>query len=83
MKKLLLLSIAILFISCKKESESKVYLGKNKDFEIEFLFEINGIKMYRFRDNGRTHYFTNKGETINTQNYSNGKHHYTHEENID
>ena len=84
LKKILLLSLfTILFVSCKKNSESKVYLGKDKDFEIEYLFEVDGVKMYRFTDSGRSHYFTNKGQTITSQNYQSGKQHYTNEENID
>ena len=36
-------------------------------FEVQFLFEKDGIKVYRFSDGGRFHYFTSKGETISTQ----------------
>jgi hypothetical protein len=80
MKKILLI-IPLLLISCKKDAESYVNVGKNKDFKVELIFEIDGIKMYRFYD-GRTHYFTNRGETITSQQYNSGKQHYTIEENI-
>ena len=62
MKKLIILAItATLLTSCYSISTEKV-----GDFQVEFLFEKDGIKMYRFRDGGRTHYFTNRGETITT-----------------
>lgn len=65
MKKLLVV-VAILLSSCgdvvlKKEQTN------NYDLEIEFLFEKDGIKVYRFHDNLQYHYFTNKGETITSQ----------------
>jgi len=76
MKKIVfLIAIGFLLTSCYKDSISIETKG---DFKIEFLFEKNGIKMYRFRDGGRYHYFTDRGETITTQ-YSNKS---TREENI-
>lgn len=41
-------------------------------FNVEFLFESNGCKVYRFEDIGRTHYFTNCGQTITTQSEGKG-----------
>lgn len=76
MKKIVfLIAIGFLLTSCYKDSISTETKG---DFKVEFLFEKNGIKMYRFRDGGRYHYFTDRGETITTQ-YSNKS---TREENI-
>ena len=64
MKKLVILGIAAtLLSSCYKESISTEKVG---DFQVEFLFEKDGIKVYRFSDGGRAHYFTNRGETITT-----------------
>lgn len=31
---------------------------------VEFLFEKDSIKVYRFHDGGHTHYFTTRGETM-------------------
>jgi len=63
--KLILLAICtVLFASCKGEAISKSHEGI--DFEVELLFEKDGIKMYRFYDNGRFHYYTDRGETIST-----------------
>jgi hypothetical protein len=46
--------------------------------EVDLLFEKDGIKMYRFFDNGHFHYYTNRGETLSTQ--QSGK--TTYQENI-
>ena len=66
MKKLIFtLAIGLTLASCTRDAISKSHEGV--DFEVEFLFEKDGIKLYRFSDNGRYHYYTNKGETIVTQ----------------
>jgi hypothetical protein len=64
-KTIIALAIALTVTSCVHEAQSKSHEGI--DFEVEFLFEKDGVKMYRFYDNGRFHYYTNKGETISTQ----------------
>jgi len=72
---ILLLALAITLSSCVKNS----LLTKSKgEFKIEFLFEQDGIKVYRFYDDGRLHYFTSKGETMTSQSESKT----TYEENI-
>jgi hypothetical protein len=77
MKKLLLILILGLTItSCKHDPVSSSREGL--DIKVDLLFEKDGIKMYRFYDNGRCHYYTNKGETITTQ--QSGK--TTYQENI-
>lgn len=53
--------------SCKKDEISSSIEGNG--FEVEFLFEKDGIRVYRFIDGSSTHYFTSKGETITTQHY--------------
>ena len=83
MKKLLIIAILvsstylilILFTSCEKDAQST---EKIHGFKIEFLFEKDNVKVYRFYDNGYSHYFTTNGETMTTQ--SNGK--YSYHENI-
>ena len=76
MKKIVfLIAIGFLLTSCYKDAISTDTKG---DFKVEFLFEKDGIKMYRFRDGGRYHYFTDRGETITTH-YSNKS---SREENI-
>jgi hypothetical protein len=58
---------AILFGACINEPMSTERLGKDDGFEVEYLFEKDGVKMYRFWAYGHYHYFTTKGETISTQ----------------
>ena len=73
MKKILAIWIAfitlgaILFGACTNEPMSSERLGKDDGFAVEYLFEKDGVKMYRFLDNGHYHYFTTKGETISVQ----------------
>lgn len=69
MKKLLILCV-VLFASCEKKSVSSS-TTKN-GIKIEFMFEKDGVKIYRFEDSNRYHYFTTKGEIINPQKESNG-----------
>lgn len=72
MKKLFVLALGVMLLaSCQGEAQSSTQEG---DYRVEFLFEKDGVKVYRFYD-GRTHYFTSRGETMSTQ--SSGKTHYT------
>jgi hypothetical protein len=73
---------AMIFGACSNDPMSKERLGKDDVFEVEYLFEKDGVKVYRFEDGGRYHYFTTKGETISTQQNSSGKTTTYHEENI-
>lgn len=77
MKKLLLILILGLTItSCEHNPIS--FSREGVGIKVDLLFEKDGIKMYRFFDNGRYHYYTNRGETISTQ--QSGK--TTYQENI-
>jgi len=63
-----LIALAVLTLTgCFNEPQSVEHTGKDDKFEIEYLFTIDGIKMYRFADGGRAHYFTTQGETMSTQ----------------
>jgi hypothetical protein len=57
----------MIFGACRIEPMSTERLGKGDGFEVEYLFDKDGVKVYRFWDNGHYHYFTTKGETISTQ----------------
>lgn len=57
--------VAIAATSCYREAQSSEITSN--DIKVEFLFEKDNVKMYRFFDGGRYHYFTSKGETIVTQ----------------
>ena len=77
MKKLIFaFGIALSLTSCRKEAQSTSTEGNN--IKVEFLFEKDGIKVYRFYDALNYHYFTSRGETMTTQ--SSGKTQY--EENL-
>jgi hypothetical protein len=73
MKKILAIYItiivlgAMLFGACINEPMSTERLGKDDGIVVEYLFEKDGVKVYRFPDNGHYHYFTSKGETISVQ----------------
>ena len=66
MKKVILALVIIIGLSsCYKKAQSTEQTGNG--FKVEFLFEKDGIKVYRFFDGGNYHYFTSKGETMTTQ----------------
>jgi hypothetical protein len=67
--------VLVLFTACEKQAQSSAIKGNN--IEVEFLFEQDSVKVYRFFD-GSYHYFTTRGETMTTQRK--GK--TSHEENI-
>ena len=78
MKKIILfIVIGLVFVGCYKGPQPSESVGNG--FRVEFLFEKDGVKMYRFYDGGRSHYFTSRGETISGQ--SDGK--TTRDENIE
>jgi hypothetical protein len=68
----------LLLVGCLNEPESTESTGKDGNIKVEYLFEKDGIKIYRFYDNGLYHYFTSNGETMTEQ--STGK--STYEERI-
>ena len=66
MKKLILSALTIgLLGSCNHDPQSTKIEGNG--IRVEFLFEHDGVKMYRFYDGGHCHYFTNRGETTTSQ----------------
>ena len=77
MKKVLILLVAVTLLSCNGTA-LKTEQSDNSEFEIELLFEHDGVKVYRFWDGASFHYFTNKGGTMTTR--TSGK--KTYEENI-
>lgn len=69
-----LLILIFTLISCKESGHPSSSTVEGKNYKVEFLFEKDGVKVYRFMDDFNYHYFTSKGETIST--------HKSHEENI-
>jgi hypothetical protein len=59
-KSILLLIVCFEFLSCTRQIPiSKVTPENNKTYQVEFLFEHDGCKVYRFVDYGNFVYFTN------------------------
>lgn len=74
MKKLLLVFLALICVSCAKEGTYVPSQNAKDDFKIEYLFEQDGVKIYRFRDNGRTIYFaTGNGRMTDSTSTSTGR----------
>lgn len=42
----------------KEQIRKQEYEQRLKDYRVEFLFECNGVKVYRFHDSGKDVYFT-------------------------
>ena len=78
MKKLILIIGVVIGLSSCRGDGIESQKTNNDEFKVTYLFEKDGIKVYRFYDGLEYHYFTTLGETITTQGSS--KNHY--EENI-
>lgn len=64
MKKVILILSVVLLTGCYKDPQSSTMEGT--EFQVQFLFEKDGVKVYRFFDGGHARYFTTKGETMTT-----------------
>ena len=66
MKKFLLYLSILLLTSCVTEQPLTTQPpDNNQTYKVDYLFEHDGCKVYRFYDRGNYVYFTNcKGETI-------------------
>jgi hypothetical protein len=59
-KSLLILIVSTEFLACNHQIPvSRVSPENNKTYRVDFLFEHDGCKVYRFRDYGNYVYFTN------------------------
>jgi hypothetical protein len=82
MKKIIgLLLVSISLVSCYGDGIEKTKTN-NDDYEVAYLFEKDGVKVYRFYDGFKYHYFTSGGETITTQTSGSSKNENRYEENI-
>lgn len=61
-KKLLSTIFFIIILSACTQEGLKEEKTNNENFLVSFLFEYEGIKVYRFYDNGRFHWFTSQGQ---------------------
>ena len=63
----------------KEQIRKQEYEQRLKDYDVQFLFECNGVKVYRFCDNGGNVYFTDaNGMTYYKYTKTMGKTSQTH-----
>ena len=60
-----LMATITLMASCLHQPLSTTTTNAN-GIQVEYMFEKDGIRVYRFSDGGYTHYFTTRGETMST-----------------
>lgn len=66
--------VCLLSLSCNKEAKETSTVG---EFKVEFLFEHDGCKMYRFYDGGKFIYYSNcKYKSTTYTEYQEGKNNY-------
>ena len=68
MKKIILLFVSVIFllVSCNGNKGTNVPTSDSiNKIKVEKLFVVDGIIVYRFYDNGRVVYFTNKKGVVN------------------
>ena len=70
MKRFVLVFLTLLFVSCAKEGTYVPSENAKADFNIEFLFERDGTKIYRFYDRGRARYFATGNGRMADSTYS-------------
>lgn len=70
-RKFWLLALGVVLLSCEKDSVS-TSATNNRDIAVEFLFEHDGVRVYRFYDHGSPVYYADaRGRTM--WRHSNGK----------
>lgn len=77
-----LYGVLILSLFSCERSPLETRQSNNKEFSIDFLFDYDGVKVYRFYDGDRYHYFTSKSEIIGTQKKYLGKNYPYYDENV-
>lgn len=55
---IILLATCLLFVSCEPRGKASLSVQRG-DFNVEFLFEIDSCKVYRFKDGDRYIYWSN------------------------
>lgn len=69
-----LIAITIFLSSCTAQEPVSTEKSNNPNLPVAHLFDIDGCRVYRFRDNGRYVYFTNcDGSTQSFNQESTGK----------
>lgn len=83
MRKLILLILIVIGLSsCEEGKPQHISVKESKEsFDIEFLFEVDSIKVYRFNDDGHAVYFSNsQGRFDNEYTTGSGKHRRYHDQ---
>lgn len=83
MRKLIFLILIIIGLSsCEEGKPQHISVKESKEsFDIEFLFEVDSIKVYRFRDGGRNVYFSSSEGRFDSQyTTGSGKHRRYHDQ---
>lgn len=55
----LVMAFSLILSSCRQAGTPTQTDGAKQDFDVQFLFEADGVKVYRFWDAGEYIYFTN------------------------
>lgn len=71
MRTLLVLFVLAAISGCNKEAEKSTPVGR--EFVVDFLFEFEGCRVYRFGDGGYLRYFTNCSGSVSWEQQA-GKH---------
>lgn len=67
MKKIIIISIALLALTaCESKQVEEVKASSNQSYPVEKLFTVDGITVYRFRDNDRYVYSQTERAMFNT-----------------
>lgn len=66
MKRIIIITIILFALtSCEPKQVEEVKASSNGSYSVDKLFTVDGITVYRFVDNGRRVYFTNRtGEVL-------------------
>jgi hypothetical protein len=58
MKKILLIIVSTIFLFSCQNDYKEIVQTDNSDFKVQYLFEVDGCKVYRFMDDGSNRYLT-------------------------
>lgn len=62
------LVIGGLVTGCTRRGQSVTVSNSQDNFHVQFLFEVDGVKLYRFKDRARRHYFAVAPDRLSVDN---------------
>ncbi len=78
MKKVLIVLAFLVLSSCAKEGLNvRIEQPGSDNFEVKFLFQVDGVKIYRFFDFGNYRYFSTGRGSFQSQDQKTGKSSYS------